>query len=163
MSGHNDARGGILGDGLSGWLVMSLEGLKEGDEVVVCAPYWVSYLEIVKVAEGIPVVIKAGIDSYFKISGKQLEAAISNAKIVDTSTIDTSKVTILTKVTITNQATKKTMTYQLVGEKEADLKAGKISASSPIGKGLIGKKVGELAEIQAPNGVMKFVVDNITI
>ena len=94
---------------------------------------------------------------------KQLEATISNAKIVDTKTIDTSKVTILTKVTITNQATKKTMTYQLVGEKEADLKAGKISASSPIGKGLIGKKVGELAEIQAPNGVMKFMVDNITI
>ena len=94
---------------------------------------------------------------------KQHESAISNAKIVDTSTIDTSKVTILTKVTITNQATKKTITYQLVGEKEADLKAGKISASSPIGKGLIGKKVGELAEIQAPNGVMKFMVDNITI
>ena len=60
---------------------------------------------------------------------KQLEAAISNAKIVDTKTIDTSKVTILTKVTITNEATKKTVTYQLVGEKEADLKAGKISAS----------------------------------
>ena len=94
---------------------------------------------------------------------KQLEAAISNAKIVDTKTIDTSKVTILTKVTITNQATKKTVTYQLVGEKEADLKAGKISASSPIGKGLIGKKVGEIAEVQTPNGVMKFMVDNITI
>ena len=71
---------------------------------------------------------------------KQLEVAVSNAKIVDTSTIDTSKVTILTKVTITNLATKKTVTYQLVGEKEANLKAGKISASSPIGKGLIGKK-----------------------
>ena len=69
---------------------------------------------------------------------KQHESAISNAKIVDTSTIDTSKVTILTKVTITNQATKKTVTYHLVGEKEADLKAGKISASSPIGKGLLG-------------------------
>jgi transcription elongation factor GreA len=94
---------------------------------------------------------------------KQLEASISNAKIVDPNTIDTSKVTILTKVTITNQATKKTITYQLVGEKEADLKAGKISASSPIGKGLIGKKIGEIAEIQAPNGVMKFSVDNITI
>jgi transcription elongation factor GreA len=94
---------------------------------------------------------------------KQLEASISNAKIVDTKTIDTSKVTILTKVTITNQATNKTITYQLVGEKEADLKAGKISASSPIGKGLIGKKVGEIAEVQAPNGVMKFKVDNITI
>ncbi len=94
---------------------------------------------------------------------KQLEVAVSNAKIVDTSTIDTSKVTILTRVTITNQATKKTMTYQLVGEKEADLKAGKISASSPIGKGLIGKKVGEIAEVQAPNGVMKFSIDNISI
>ena len=94
---------------------------------------------------------------------KQLEVAVSNEKIVDTSTIDTSKVTILTKVTITNLATKKTVTYQLVGEKEADLKAGKISASSPIGKGLIGKKIGETAEVQAPNGVMKFSIDNITI
>ena len=94
---------------------------------------------------------------------KQLEVAVSNAKIVDTSTIDTSKVTILTKVTITNLATKKTVTYQLVGEKEADLKAGKISASSPIGKGLIGKKIGETAEVQAPNGVMKFSIENITI
>jgi transcription elongation factor GreA len=94
---------------------------------------------------------------------KQHESAISNAKIVDTSTIDTSKVTILTKVTITNQATKKTVTYHLVGEKEADLKAGKISASSPIGKGLLGKKVGEIAEVVAPNGTMKFMIDNITI
>ncbi len=94
---------------------------------------------------------------------KQLEATISNAKIVDTSTIDISKVTILTKVTMTNQATKKTITYQIVGEKEANLKAGKISASSPIGKGLMGKKVGEIAEIQAPNGVMKFMVDNIAV
>lgn len=94
---------------------------------------------------------------------KQLEVAVSNAKIVDTSTIDTSKVTILTKVTITNLATKKTVTYQLVGEKEADLKSGKISASSPIGKGLIGKKIGDTAEVQAPNGVMKFSIDNITI
>jgi len=94
---------------------------------------------------------------------KQHESAISNAMIVDTSTIDTSKVTILTKVTITNQATKKTVTYHLVGEKEADLKAGKISASSPIGKGLLGKKVGEIAEVVAPNGTMKFMIDNITI
>jgi transcription elongation factor GreA len=94
---------------------------------------------------------------------KQHESAISNAKIVDVTTIDTSKVTILTKVTITNQATKKTFTYHLVGEKEADLKAGKISASSPIGKGLLGKKVGEIAEVVAPNGTMKFMIDNITI
>ncbi len=94
---------------------------------------------------------------------KQLEGAIATAKIVDTTTIDTSKVTILTRVTITNMATKKTVTYQIVGEKEADLKAGKISASSPIGKGLIGKVKGEIAEVQAPTGVLKFKVEDITV
>lgn len=94
---------------------------------------------------------------------KQLEGFIANAKIVDTSTIDTSKVTILTKVTITNMATRKTVTYQIVGEKEADLKAGKISVGSPIGKGLMGKVKGDVAEIQAPNGIMKFKVEDITI
>jgi transcription elongation factor GreA len=94
---------------------------------------------------------------------KQLEGVISNAKIVDPGTLDTSKVTILTKVTITNLATKKTMVYQIVGEKEADLKLGKISASSPIGKGLLGKVVGEVAEVQAPNGIVKFKIENITI
>lgn len=94
---------------------------------------------------------------------KQLEGAIANAKIVDTSSIDTSKVTILTKVTITNVATKKTMTYQIVGEKEADLKLNKISAGSPIGKGLMGKAKGEIAEVLAPNGILKFKIENITV
>jgi transcription elongation factor GreA len=94
---------------------------------------------------------------------KQLEGVIANAKIVDPNQIDTSKVAILTKVTITNMATKKKVTYQIVGEKEADLKLGKISASSPIGKGLLGKVKGEVAEIQAPNGVMKFKVEEISI
>jgi transcription elongation factor GreA len=94
---------------------------------------------------------------------KQLEGVIANSKIVDPTTIDISKVAILTKATITNLATKKTMTYQIVGEKEADLKAGKISASSPIGKGLLGKAKGEVAEIQAPNGIMKFKVIDIAI
>jgi transcription elongation factor GreA len=94
---------------------------------------------------------------------KQLEGAIATAKIVDTATIDTSRVSILTKVTITNMATKKTVTYQIVGEKEADLKAGKISASSPIGKGLMGKQKGEIAEVQAPTGVIKFKVEEIAI
>lgn len=94
---------------------------------------------------------------------KQLEGVIATAKIVDTTTIDTSKVTILTRVTITNMATKKTITYQIVGEKEADLKAGKISASSPIGRGLIGKVKGEIAEVQAPTGVLKFKVEDITV
>ncbi len=94
---------------------------------------------------------------------KQLEGIISSAKIVDPNSIDISKVAVLTKVTITNQATKKTITYQIVGEKEADLKAGKISASSPIGKGLLGKAIGEVAEIQAPTGLIKFKVENISI
>ena len=93
----------------------------------------------------------------------QLESAVANSRVIDVNDMDLSRVTILSKVKITNVATKKTVTYQLVGEKEADLKAGKISASSPIGKGLIGKKIGEIAEIQAPNGAMKFKIENITI
>lgn len=93
----------------------------------------------------------------------QLEGHLAQARIVDTSSIDTSKVSILTKVTITNMATKKTVTYQLVGEKEADLKSGKISVNSPIGKGLLGKTVGEVAEVQAPTGLIKFKVENIAI
>lgn len=94
---------------------------------------------------------------------KQLEAIVANSRIVDTSTIDTSVVSILTRVKITNLATKKTMVYQIVSEKEADLKLGKISATSPIGKGLIGKAVGDVAEVQAPNGILKFQVEEISI
>ena len=92
-----------------------------------------------------------------------LESQIAISRIVDESEIDTSKVSILTKVTITNVATKKTVTYQIVGEKEADLKQGKISSASPIGKGLLGKTKGEVAEVKAPTGILKFRVDNITI
>jgi len=94
---------------------------------------------------------------------KLLESQLASARIVDTNTIDTSKVSILTKVTITNVGTKKTMTYQIVGEKEADLKAGKISVSSPIGKGLLGKAKGEIAEVQAPTGIIKFKIEDISI
>jgi transcription elongation factor GreA len=94
---------------------------------------------------------------------KLLESQLASARIVDTNSIDTSKVSILTKVTITNIGTKKTMTYQIVGEKEADLKAGKISVSSPIGKGLLGKAKGEIAEVQAPTGVIKFKIEDISI
>ncbi len=94
---------------------------------------------------------------------KLLESQIANARIVDSSNIDTSKVSLLTKVTITNMGTKKTITYQVVGEKEADLKAGKISASSPIGKGLMGKQKGEIAEVQVPNGMIKFKIEDINI
>jgi transcription elongation factor GreA len=92
-----------------------------------------------------------------------LENALATARVLDADSIDTSKVSILCKVTITNVANKKTVTYQLVSEKEADLKAGKISVTSPIGKGLLGKQVGEIAEVIAPNGNIKFKVDNITI
>jgi len=92
----------------------------------------------------------------------QLEGQIANARIVDTNNIDTSKVSIFTKVTITNVATKKTVTYQIVGEKEADLKAGRVSAGSPIGKGLMGKVKGDVAEVKAPTGLIKFKIENIT-
>ena len=93
----------------------------------------------------------------------ELENAIANARILETDNIDTSKVSILTKVTITNMVTKKTVTYQIVSEKEADLKSGKISVTSPIGRGLLGKAVGQVAEVTAPNGVMTFKVDHIGI
>jgi len=93
---------------------------------------------------------------------KKMESDLANARILETSDIDISKVSILTRVTLTNLNTKKSVTYQLVSEKEADLKSGKISVTSPIGKGLLGKHIGEVAEVQAPAGTMKFQVDNIT-
>jgi transcription elongation factor GreA len=92
-----------------------------------------------------------------------LENAVANARIIDVNDIDTSKVTILSKVKMLNLGTKKSIQYQIVSENEADLKAGKISVSSPIGKGLLGKKVGEVAEVQTPGGLMKFKVEEITI
>ena len=92
-----------------------------------------------------------------------LEGQIATARIVDESTIDTSKVSILTKVKVTNLGTKKQVTYQIVSEKEADLKAGKISVTSPIGKGLLGKQIGDVAEVQAPAGTLKFKVEDISI
>ncbi|PSL48788.1 transcription elongation factor GreA [Chitinophaga niastensis] len=92
-----------------------------------------------------------------------LENAIAASRIVDADAIDTSKVSILCKVTITNVANKKTVTYQVVSETEADLKLGKISVTSPIGRGLLGKQVGDVAEVQAPNGAIKFRIDNITV
>ena len=93
----------------------------------------------------------------------QMEGIIANTRVLDESSIDTSKVSILTKVTLTNLNTKKQVTYQLVSENEADLKAGKISVTSPIGKGLLGKKPGDVAEVQAPAGILKFKVENISI
>ena len=94
---------------------------------------------------------------------QKLEGDLANARIIDESNIDTSKVSILTKVTVTNMSTKKQMTYHLVSEKEADLKLGKISVTSPIGKGLLGKQIGELADVQVPAGKLQFKIENITV
>jgi transcription elongation factor GreA len=94
---------------------------------------------------------------------KHLEGVIANARILDETTIDTSKVSILTKVRLNNLNTKKEVTYQIVSEKEADLKLGKISVTSPIGKGLLGKIVGQTVEVQVPAGVLKFTVLEISI
>jgi len=91
-----------------------------------------------------------------------MEGAMANIRVLDEANIDTSKVSILTKVTLTNLNTKKQVTYKIVSEKEADLKAGKISVTSPIGKGILGKVVGETAEVQAPAGVLKFKIEGIT-
>lgn len=93
----------------------------------------------------------------------QLETAIANARIIEVKDIDTSKVSILSKVKVTNMNTKKTVEYQIVSEKEADLKAGKISVTSPIGKGLLGRHVGDIAEVTAPSGVIRFKIENISI
>ena len=94
---------------------------------------------------------------------QKLEGDLVNARIIDEGSIDTSKVSILTKVTVTNLNNKKQVTYHLVSEKEADLKLGKISVTSPIGKGLLGKHVGDVASVQAPAGNLQFKIENITV
>ncbi|MEN9548609.1 MAG: hypothetical protein RIR12_1200 [Bacteroidota bacterium] len=90
-----------------------------------------------------------------------MEGALANTRVLDEASIDTSKVSILTSVKLTNLATKKQVTYKVVSENEADLKAGKISVTSPIGKGILGKQVGDTAEVQAPAGILKFKIDDI--
>lgn len=92
----------------------------------------------------------------------KMEDLLSTARVIDESQIDTSKVSVLTTVKIKNKANNATMTYTLVAETEADLKSGKISVTSPIGKGLLGKKPGESAEIEVPSGVMNFEIIEIT-
>ena len=87
------------------------------------------------------------------------EGSMANIRVIDEANIDTSKVSILTNVTLTNLATKKQVTYKIVGEQEADLKAGKISVTSPIGKGILGKAVGETAELTVGFGTtIKLIV-----
>ena len=92
----------------------------------------------------------------------RLEEIVAGARVIDESQLDTSKALIHSTVKIKNQTNGAEMTYKLVAQSEADLKTGKISVDSPIGKGLLGKKVGDTAEIQVPNGIMKFDVIDIT-
>jgi transcription elongation factor GreA len=86
----------------------------------------------------------------------KMEEVVANARIIDESQLDTSKALVHSMVKIKNQTNGTEMTYKLVAQSEADLKAGKISVDSPIGKGLLGKKEGDVAEISVPNGTMKF-------
>ena len=92
----------------------------------------------------------------------KLEEVIASARLLDDSKLDTSKVMVLTKVRIKNRKTGQELTYTLVAENEADLKAGKISVTSPIGKGLLGKKIGDTAQIEVPSGKMEFEVLEIS-
>lgn len=91
----------------------------------------------------------------------KLEAVISNARVIDDTNIDNSKVFILSKVRIKNVKNGMEMQYTLVAENEADLKEKKISVDSPIGKGLLGKAVGDIADIQTPNGIVQFEIIEI--
>ena len=92
----------------------------------------------------------------------QLEELVASARVIDESQLDTSKVLILSTVKLKNKANNAVMTYTLVAESEADLKTGKISVSSPIGRGLLGKSVGDIAEIKVPNGILQMEIIEIT-
>ncbi|MCM4156344.1 transcription elongation factor GreA [Gramella sp. AN32] len=91
----------------------------------------------------------------------KMEEVLSNARVIDETQLDTSKVLVHSHVKIKNKTNKTEMTYMLVAQSEADLKSGKISVDSPIGKGLLGKKVGDTAEIEVPNGTVNFEVIEI--
>ena len=92
----------------------------------------------------------------------KLEEILANARLIDESQLDTDKVLVLSTVKLQNMLNKQQFTYTLVSESEADLKSGKISVTSPIGKGLLGKEKGEIAEITVPNGTLKFKILEIS-
>ncbi len=96
----------------------------------------------------------------FKIA--KLKNVVANARIIDESQLDTSKILIHSVVKVKNVANKMEFTYTLVADSESDVRNGKLSVNSPIGKGLLGKQVGEIAEIQVPNGIMKFEIVSIS-
>jgi len=93
----------------------------------------------------------------------ELEKAMAKARVIDESELDTSRVTILSNVKLKNLKSNKEITYKLVSETEADLKAKKISINSPIGQGVLGKEVGEKAEIQTPGGIIEFEILDISL
>ncbi|MGB1121101.1 MAG: transcription elongation factor GreA [Saprospiraceae bacterium] len=88
----------------------------------------------------------------------EMSKKMANARVLDTTNLDTSKITVFSNVKIKNLKTKKIAKYQLVSELEADLKLKKISVTSPIGKGLLGKKVGDIAEVETPRGTLEFEI-----
>ncbi len=92
----------------------------------------------------------------------KMEAIVANARLIDESQLDTSKVLVLSTVKLKNQNNGMEVKYKLVAESESDIKTSKISVSSPIGKGLLGKKVGEVAEIAVPSGTLKLEIIEIT-
>ncbi|PCI09688.1 MAG: transcription elongation factor GreA [Flavobacteriaceae bacterium] len=100
--------------------------------------------------------------SYLELKIAKLKQVYSGARIIDESQLDNSKVLVLSKVKIKNVANKMEFSYTLVADSESDLKTGKLSVNSPIGKGLLGKEVGDVAEIQVPNGIMKFEIIDIS-
>ena len=92
----------------------------------------------------------------------KMEATLSNARLIDEAALDNSKVLVLSTVEVKNKANGMQMTYTLVAQSEADLASGKISVDSPIGKGMLGKKVGEVAEIQVPSGNIQLEIISIS-
>ncbi|HEX5001357.1 MAG TPA: transcription elongation factor GreA [Bacteroidia bacterium] len=92
----------------------------------------------------------------------KMEEVLANARLIDESKIDLSKVSVMSIVRIRNLSNKAEMSYTLVAETEADLKSGKISVTSPIGKGLLGKKQGEVVDIEVPSGIVKFEIVEIS-
>ena len=94
---------------------------------------------------------------------KKMEADYASARVLVAENVDTSKVSIMTKVKITNMKTKKQVTYQIVSEMEADLKQSKISITSPIGQGLLGKEAGDVVDVEVPAGMLKFKIEGIFV
>ena len=106
---------------------------------------------------------RASIILKLELKINQLSKALNNSRVISADDLDGSSVTILCKVTIKNKKNGAEMTYQLVSESTADLKQKKISVTSPIGKALLGKAVGDIAEVQTPGGILEFEIINISL